>query len=154
MRKALIPLVAALLVGCGGSQREVRVAIRPSQDLNDSRSVYVVARAVQDAAYASESYDDVAAKAMTPDASVQRAVVVLPGVAQEIKVPVPEKGRIAIYALFKQPEDDSWRVLLPATTTDGVEIRLGRGRMCWIGEDAPRGAAGVCGAAQAASAPK
>lgn len=148
MRKAWLPiLAAAVLSGCGSSQREVRVAIRPSQDLNDSRSVYVVARTVLDAAYAAESYDDVASKAMTPDATVQQSVVVLPGVAQEIKIPVPEKGRIAIYALFKQPEDEAWRVLLPAAAPNGVEIRLGRTRMCWTGKDAPRGAAGVCGPA-------
>ena len=145
MAKLLISILATVLAGCTGAQRELRVAIRPSLDLNDSRSVYVVARFVPDDAYAVESYDEVARKAMPPDASVQRSVMVLPGVAQEIRVPVPEKGRIALYAFFERPEDGTWRLLLPALTSKGVELRLGRARMCWIGESARTGDAGVCG---------
>jgi predicted component of type VI protein secretion system len=146
MRTPLL-LLTALLAGCGSAPREVRFAIRPSKDLNDYRSVYVLVRAVPDAVYPVETYDDVAAKAMAPDPTVESTVVVLPGLAQEVKVPVPEQGRMAVYALFKQPEDSSWRLLLPAAVPSTVEIRLGRARMCWTSGSTPKGAIGVCGPA-------
>lgn len=146
MRRAWLLILGAALAGCGSSTtKQVRLSIKPDASMNDARSCYVLARTVDDKAYGIESYDDVAAKAMSPDASVQRAVVVVPGVSQEINLSVPEKGRIAIYALFKQPEDDGWRVLLPATAPEKAEIRLGRARMCWASQEAPKGATGVCG---------
>ena len=99
---ALVGASLALLSGCGGGTKQVRLTIVPSKDMNETRSCYLLARAVDEKLYGVESYDDVAAKAMSPDASVSRAVVVLPGVKQEITVPVPEKGRIAVYALLRR----------------------------------------------------
>jgi hypothetical protein len=149
MRRVSYILPAALLAGCGGyTGKDVRIVIRPTRDLNDSRSIYLLARSVPDAVYPVESYDDVATKAMAPDASVQSTVVVLPGVAQEVKVPLPAEGRMAIYALFKQPEDHSWRFLLPAGLPERVELRLGRSWVCWTSNNVPKGAVGACGPAQ------
>ncbi|KYF69778.1 hypothetical protein [Sorangium cellulosum] len=136
--------VALALPGCGGSTRELRLTLAPAADMNDARSCYVLARAVDGKAFSTESYDDVASMAMAPDESVLSALAVLPGVRQVLMVPLPEKGRVAIYALFKQPEDEAWRLLLPEELPPEVEIRLGRSRMCWTSGSAPKGATGLC----------
>jgi hypothetical protein len=95
----------------------------------------------------------VAAKVMAPDESVLRSVAALPGVTQEITLPVPEEGRLSLYALFNRPEDEGWRLLLPAAPPEKVELWLGRGRMCWASEGAPEGAAGVCASKQGRASP-
>lgn len=136
--------LALALAGCGGSAKELRLTLSPAADMNDARSCYVLTRAVDGKAFSTESYDDVAGKAMAPDDSVLSAVAVLPGVGQVIKVPLPEKGRVAVYAMFKQPEDEAWRVLLPEEPPAEIEIRLDRSRMCWASDHAPKGAAGRC----------
>ncbi len=134
-------LSIVILSSCGGS-KQVKLTIVPSKDMNEARSCYVLARYVDDKLYGAESYEDVAAKVMAPDASVSRSVVVLPGVRQEITLPLPEKGRIAVYALLQKPEDDGWRVVFPAETPKEAEIHLGRGKMCWVG--AAKGGMGAC----------
>jgi predicted component of type VI protein secretion system len=136
--------VSLALPACGGSAKELRLTFTPAADMNGARSCYVLTRAIDGQAFSTETYDDVAGKAMAPDDSVLSAVAVLPGVKQELKVPLAEKGRMAIYALFKQPEDEGWRLLLPEEPPPEVEIRLDRGRMCWTSDDAPKEAAGVC----------
>ncbi|WP_165373808.1 MULTISPECIES: type VI secretion lipoprotein TssJ [Sorangium] len=145
MRAVLGVSLGVAVVGCGSAQRQIQLTIRPSTDMNESRSCYVLARAIDDKAFATESYDDVAAKAMAPDESVLSSIAVLPGVEQKVTLPVPEKGRIAVYALYRQPADDSWRLLLLATPPEKMELRLMRARMCWASEDRSRGAAGACG---------
>lgn len=136
--------VMLALTGCGGSTKELRLTLRPEADMNDARSCYVLTRALDGKAFSTESYDDVAGKAMAPDDSVLSAVAVLPGVGQVITVPLPEKGRVAVYAMFKQPEDEAWRLLLPEEPPAEVEIRLDRSRMCWTSDAAAKGAAGLC----------
>lgn len=136
--------LALALTGCGGSAKELRLTLRPEADMNDARSCYVLTRAIDGKAFSTESYDDVVGKAMAPDDSVLSAVAVLPGVGQVIKVPLPEKGRVAVYAMFKQPEDEAWRVLLPEEPPAEVEIRLDRSRMCWTGDNARKEASGLC----------
>jgi len=134
MREALLFLLLLVLPACSSSAKQVRVLLRPSADLNGSRSCYVLARAVEEGEFSAESYDDVAAMVGTPDESVQRTVVLLPGRDQEITLSPPEKGRLAFYALLRQPEDDGWRVLLPSPLPDKLELRLDRGRLCWAGD--------------------
>jgi hypothetical protein len=133
-----------VLSSCG-SAKQVRLSIRPALDMNGSRSCYVLARTVEEKAFSTESYDDVAAKAMAPDDSVQDSVPVLPGRSQELTVLVPEKGRIALYAMLGQPEDDRWRVLLPASPPAKVELRVERGRLCWTSEQDAKDEQGRCG---------
>jgi hypothetical protein len=140
-----VMLVLALaLAGCGGSTKELRLTFTPAADMNEARSCYVLARAIDGKVFSTESYDDVVGKAMAPDDSVLSAIAVLPGVGQVIKVPLPEKGRVAIYAMFKEPEDEAWRVLLPEEPPAEMEIRLDRSRMCWTSDSARKGAAGLC----------
>ena len=104
MRVAYLMILGAALAlpGCGGSTRELRLTLTPAADMNDARSCYVLARAIDGKAFSTETYDDVAGMAMAPDDSVLSALAVLPGVRQVLMVPLPEKGRVAIYALFKQ----------------------------------------------------
>ena len=144
MRGAFLVIFGVVLAGCG-SAKQVRLSIHPSQDMNDSRSCYVLVRSVEEKAYGTESYSDVASKAMAPDESVQRSVAVLPGVAQELTVSVPEKGRLAVYAMLRQPEDERWRVLLPASPPARVELRVERGRVCWTSAGEAKSAEGRCG---------
>lgn len=142
--RACLGILGIHLLGCGPTTKQVRLSIRPSLDMNDTRSCYVVARAVEEKAFGAESYDEVAARAMAPDDSVQRTLPVLPGRVQEITVPVPEKGRIAVYALLGRPEDERWRVLLPASPPAKVELRVDRGRLCWTSDRDVGGAQGRC----------
>lgn len=146
MRVAYLTILGAALAlpGCGGSTRELRLTLTPAAEMNDARSCYVLARSIDGKAFSTESYDDVAGKAMAPDDSVLSAVAVLPGVKQVLTMPVPQKGRVAIYALFKQPEDEAWRLLLPEEVPEEVEIRLDRSQMCWTSDSAPKGAAALC----------
>jgi hypothetical protein len=134
-------MFALALAGCGGA-KQVRLSIRPEADMNEVRSCYVVVRAVDDAVFATEGYKDVAAKAMSPDSTVQSVVVTVPGVSQEIEVPAPGKGRLAVYAMLRRPDGSAWRLLLPTSVPEHVEIRIGRTQVCWARTSAPRSTTG------------
>src|SRR4051812_33015978 len=100
----VIVALGAGLLSCNSAVKQVKIVVTPTGTLNGSRSCYLLARAVEEEAFIAESYDDVAARAMDPDDTVQHKIVLLPGMSQELTLPWPKKGRLAIYALFRQPE--------------------------------------------------
>ena len=128
-------LGALVALGCA-SDPGVRVRVDSASNVNDQRSVYVLVRAVQEADYRMESYDEVAAKVVHPDDSVEDMAVALPGVSLtfSLKVP-PSKKRVAVYAMFERPVCGAWRVLLPENPPESAEVRLYDGRLCLVGED-------------------
>ena len=129
---ALVLLLTAALGGCGGSV--VRLRVDSASNVNGQRSVYVLVRTVQEADFRMESYDEVAAKVVHPDDSVQDMAVALPGVPVSFALKGPLKGRVAIYALFERPVCGAWRVLLPKEAPSQAELRLGDGKLCLVDE--------------------
>ena len=126
-------LALALGAGCASSNAaQVEIVLRPSADANGARSVYVLARAIDEKTFGAESYEAVASRVTTPDESVQTAVVVLPGQTKVVKVAVPEKGTLAIYALLERPDRDAWRVLLSSPPPEKIEVRIERSRLCRV----------------------
>ncbi|MDC3953875.1 type VI secretion lipoprotein TssJ [Polyangium jinanense] len=130
----LTALLASMLgAGCASSNAsQVELVLRPAADANGARSVYVLARAIDEKTFGAESYESVAARVTTPDESVQTSVVVLPGQTKVIQVPVPEKGTLAIYALLERPDRDAWRVLLSSPPPEKIEVRIERSRLCRV----------------------
>lgn len=142
MREALSVIVlAAGILSCAGGVPQIKLVVNPTGAMNGSRSCFLLARVVNEETFIAESYDDVAARAMDPDDSVQRKIVLLPGMPQEVTIDAPAKGRLAIYALFRSPEDNGWRVLLPAKLPAKVELRLDRGLLCWVDQKTAKGPA-------------
>lgn len=139
-------LLLSTLGGCA-SAPVVQLRVDSASNVNDQRSVYVLVRAVQESDYRTESYDEVAAKVVHPDESVQDMAVALPGVRLSFSLkPPPSKQRVAVYAMFERPVCGAWRVLLPEKTPAQVELRLNDGRLCLVDERGQCIAAG-CGAA-------
>jgi hypothetical protein len=133
-----LAIAVSALVGCA-SDPLVRVRVDSASNVNDQRSVYVLVRAVQESDYRMESYDEVAAKVVHPDDSVEDMAVALPGVplSFSLKAP-PSKKRVAVYAMFERPVCGAWRVLLPENPPTNIELRLYDGRLCLVDEN------GVC----------
>jgi len=125
-----VSLLCAFGVGCASSATQVELTLRPAADANGSRSVYVLARAIDEKSFGTESYEAVAARVTAPDTSVQEAVVVLPGQSRMVTLEEPEKGSLAIYVLLEHPESDGWRLLLPSPAPKKFEIRIERSRIC------------------------
>ncbi|HKO53770.1 MAG TPA: hypothetical protein VJV79_38950 [Polyangiaceae bacterium] len=132
--KAFVVLLAgsALLIGCAAERIQIRVD--SAKNVNEQRSVYLLVRKVEEADYRQESYDEVAARVVHPDDSVVGMAVALPGVPQSFSFAAPEKGRVAVYALFERPKCGAWRVLVPASALPKVELRLSDGRICLLGD--------------------
>lgn len=133
-RRVPFAFVAAVLGFACSSEPSLRVKVRSSSDVNDQRSVYVLVRTVEESEFRLESYDEIAAKVLNPDDSVQDVAVVLPGssLSFSLKLP-PAKKRIAVYAMFERPLCGAWRVLLPEAAPH-AELRLSDGRLCLVGE--------------------
>jgi hypothetical protein len=125
-------MLTFLLAGCGDSV--VRLRVDSASNVNGQRSVYVLVRTVQEADYRMESYDEIAAKVVHPDESVQDMAVALPGVPVSFSLKKPAKGRVAIYALFERPVCGAWRVLLAKETPSQAELRLDDGKLCLVDE--------------------
>jgi hypothetical protein len=129
---ALAAVLASALGGCGDPTVQLRVD--SASNVNGQRSVYVLVRAVQEADFRMESYDEVAARVVHPDDSVQDMAVALPGVPVSFSLKVPSKGRLAVYAMFERPVCGAWRVLLPKKAPDQAELRLDDGKLCLLDE--------------------
>jgi predicted component of type VI protein secretion system len=134
---AALALGGALVGGCASS-KEVEIVLRATPDMNGARSVYVLARAVDEKAFGSQPYADVAGLVTAPDESVKLAVVVLPGQTKVVKLAPPEKGQLAVQAMLQNPEEDGWRILLPSDLPKSVTVRLERRRICRVEADEKR----------------
>lgn len=126
-------VLLCLLAGCS-SPEQVQIRVNSASNVNDQRSVYVLVRAVQEADYRTESYDEVAARVVHPDESVLEMSVALPGVPLSFTAEAPAKARLAVYAFFERPRCGAWRVLLPEDAPLTAELRLSDGKLCLVGE--------------------
>jgi len=125
----------ALCVVLAACSERVQLRIDSAKNVNEQRSVYVLVRKVEDAAYRQETYDEVAARVMHPDESVLEMAVALPAVPLEFSMRPPDKGRIAVYALFERPQCGQWRVLVPASALPKARLRISDGRLCLVAEN-------------------
>jgi hypothetical protein len=144
----LVNALAVLAVGCvvlTGCGDRLQIRVDSAKNVNEQPTVYLLVRKVEEADYRKESYDEVAARVVHPDESVLGMAVALPGVPQAFSLPAPEKGRVAVYALFERPKCGAWRVLVPASALPKVELRLSDGRICLVG------AGGECVATECAA---
>lgn len=99
-----------------------RVACPPAA--NEGRPFYLLLRTVDTKSWLSDTYDDLAAKVMTPDATVLQAVVLFPGgVNPAVHVSVPAKTSVAASFLFTAPTG-SWQTRLDSPLPETVDIVL------------------------------
>jgi len=122
-------LIGASLALWGCSGKQVKFVIKPSEDANGRRPVYVLVRNVDDKTYLEESYQAVAAKVMAPDDTVLGSEVVFPGVEKEIEIDKPEEGSLGVYVLFTHPSGE-WKKRLETPLPSKVEICLSGSRLC------------------------
>lgn len=121
--------LAALLVGCGSSQaKPPRLVVQAPRDVNDGKPVYMMLRAVDEATFAAESYQAVAAKVVTPDDSVLLAEAIYPSTSPSFEVTPPEKKALGVYFFFTRP-GGPWRKLLTAPLPKETTIELERDRI-------------------------
>lgn len=119
-RAAAALLSIALAVGAGacGSKkpnlsRVLDFQTSQKQVANRGRTFYIVVRAVEEAQFLSETYDDVA-KLVTQNAtdeSILEMELFWPGQPAQFVVEAPADKAIAVYCLFTRPSGD-WKVLL------------------------------------------
>jgi hypothetical protein len=135
LRSSSALVLLSALLACS-STPAVKLRVDSTANINDQRSVYLLVRTVQEADYRMESYDEVAAKVVQPDDSIEHMAVALPGVSLTftLKEPPPKK-RVAIYAMFERPVCGGWRVLLPEKRSSDFQVRLYEGRLCLVGAD-------------------
>ncbi|QRK06982.1 hypothetical protein JQX13_44145 [Archangium violaceum] len=122
----LVALAALLLGGC--LPGHVTLSIKSPPGTNHGRPLYMIVRTVDPKQYSTESYNDVAAKVISPDESVLQADVIYPGTFQNIKVKVPKAASVAVSFLFTAP-NGSWQMLLNEPLPSSVDIELMEGRI-------------------------
>jgi hypothetical protein len=115
--------LAALLLGIGCVPGQLTISVSAAANVNQSRPVYMVVRTVDDKAYLSQTYEEVAAKVITPDNSVIHTGVVYPGGTRQVSVKVPQSLPVAVSFLFTSP-DGEWQTLLDALVPGTVDIQL------------------------------
>ncbi len=118
---AICVLASALLMGCG---KKSNMVLHVSPRANDGRPIYMMLRAVNEAAFIKDSYQDVAARVATPDESVLATEVLYPNTNRTIELSVPAKGKIAVYFFFTSPTGD-WKLLLdnPPPKSTSIVVR-------------------------------
>jgi hypothetical protein len=137
IRSCSFALVLTTLACACGSTKYVNVVFRPTDDMNNSRSCYVLIRAVDPKVLGGESYAKAASLVTTTDPSVKATVVVVPGQGKSVKVPWPEQGHIVLQALLETPDRDGWRLMLPDPPPEVFRIRIERHRICALDEQRP-----------------
>lgn len=118
-------LFAIALVGAGCSSTTMRVYVDSTADTNGGLPFYAVIRAVDQAAYVTDTYEAVAGKVFVnpADPSVLRTEVIYPGIEREIEIKKPENLPIGIYFLFTKP-GEKWKTAVRQPLPSTVEIEL------------------------------
>jgi hypothetical protein len=112
-----------MLLGVGCVPGQLTISVSAAPNVNQSRPVYMVVRTLDSKAYVSQTYDEVVAKVITPDASVLHTEVVYPGGNKQVSVKVPQSLPVAVSFLFTSP-DGAWQTLLDALVPGTVDIQL------------------------------
>ncbi|HEY2028830.1 MAG TPA: hypothetical protein VGH20_06445 [Myxococcales bacterium] len=122
----------AKLFGKGDGPQEVTLGVSCPPAVNEGRPFYFVVRTVDTKSYLTETYDDVAAKVMTPDATVLASVVLIPGGQNtQVHVEVPQKTSIAAAFLFTTPSG-SWQTRFDAPLPGKIDIALQNGSILTV----------------------
>lgn len=100
----------------------VRVTCPPAA--NEGRPFYLLLRTVDTKSWLSDTYDALAAKVMTPDATVLQTVVLFPGGDNlPVRVSVPAKTSVGISFLFTTPTG-SWQTRFDPPVPETIDIAL------------------------------
>ena len=120
-------LIMGSLCGCAGNkimlQKKITFSIMPDESSNNKRPLYVVIRKVNKKSFLIEDYDEIADLVYIdpPDESLLAWHVILPGKKEDIKVEIPGKTDVGIYAMFTQPEEN-WKIMLERPFWEEYEI--------------------------------
>lgn len=92
---------------------------------NNGQLFYLVARAINDKQFLTDSYQTVANMVFAdpPDKTIIRTHVVLPGMEQILLVEQPEESPVAFYFLFTDP-GDQWKKLLDQPLAKDYNIKI------------------------------
>lgn len=121
----LLSLVASLSAGCGViSSSGVSIYVESDAAANKERPFYMVVRAVDEATYMKETYQEVAAKVFgDPEKTVLKTEVIYPGKSQEMTLDMEEDVPLAIYFLFTEP-GGSWKTYLSQPVPDSIYFEI------------------------------
>jgi hypothetical protein len=119
-KKLVLSIVALGMLGCVGgcgkkqiTPPQMTFTIKSDSETNDGQPFYVLFRAVNEAEFVTDSYQDIAKMVFAdpPDASFLGTQVVVPGQKKKIKVEQPMKNTVGVYGLYSEPAEH-WRVML------------------------------------------
>ncbi len=104
---------------------KMTIHIKSGSGVNEGRTFYVVARAVDKQVFLTESYEMVVDKvfANPPSEDVLAAVPVIPGVPRELMIKKPEEAGVAVYCLFSEP-GERWKMMLSQPLFSEYDLRL------------------------------
>jgi hypothetical protein len=133
-------VVQLSLIGCssdGPKKPEMDFYVNASDDVNDGRIVYMMARAANEKQFLDESYAEIASKAFpkTDDPELLKLQPIYPGQKSVVHITGPEKGHVAIYFMFTDP-GNNWRSILELPLEDAYGIELPDRNHVFLG-DAP-----------------
>jgi hypothetical protein len=142
--------VPLLLAAC--QPATLHLSIKAPSGTNQGRPLYMLVRKVDPKQYATESYDDVSARAFQPDASVLHKEIIYPGTLRRIPVKIPEDSSLAVSFLFTAP-DGNWQSFLNAPVPQDLDVELQESRILSGMPAAPPPQENAPPSAEAAAAP-
>jgi hypothetical protein len=119
-------VVPLLLAACQPATLQLNIKAPPGT--NQGRPLYMLVRKVAPAQYAAESYGDVSAHVVQPNANVIHSEVIYPGTLRRIPVKVPPDSSLAVSFLFTAP-DGTWQSFLSPPFPPSLDIELQESRI-------------------------
>ncbi len=128
----LTALLGLLLLLAGCETTTFYIEVDSETDTNQGRPVYVVVRRVDETAFLTETYEEVASSVFkTPqDPTLVLKEALIPGESWETEMEIPTDPRIAIYFMFTEP-GDRWKTLLKQPYPDGVSFELSKNQISY-----------------------
>lgn len=125
---SLLAVMTVIVGGFGCSMMgsdSIKFTFESVEKTNDSRSMYVVIRTVNNKDFMIESYDQIADMVYgdSPEQGFIVSYVILPGKEKNVTITKPEDSAIAVYALFTQP-GKKWKMLIKAPFEKAYDIKL------------------------------
>jgi hypothetical protein len=119
-------VVSLLLAACQPATLQLNIKAPPGT--NQGRPFYMLVRKVAPAQYAAESYSDISAYVVQPNANVIHSEIIYPGTLRHILVKVPPDSSLAVSFLFTAP-DGTWQSFLSPPLPPSLDVDLQESRI-------------------------
>ena len=115
-------LMISMLAGCGASA--INVYVEANETANGGRPFFMVIRNIDQKAYLTESYEEVALKLFQDnEKSIVKTEIICPGTEKLVELELQDKLPMAIYFLFTDP-GYKWKKFFPQPLPTSIEFAI------------------------------